>query len=412
MSRRSLSIRIALRYLFSRKSHAAVNVLSYISMAGVAIAATAMVIVLSVFNGFYDFTAQKISRFSAPLLVTPVEGKTIADADSLTSVIAAAEGVASAAPTITERAFAVAGDRQAPLVICGISPEGITARSLPEVTIDGTPMLIYDDEELPNTAISSVGVANTLRAFPSIPVDVRIYEPRRHSRVNPANPLAAFRCDSVVITAVYRIDQNEFDNEYLFVPLQFARNLLGYTSEASAIEIDATAGTDISRLRDRLSKLIGPSYKVADRMEQQHDAFRMINVEKWITLVMLTFILVVATFNVLAIMSIMIIEKRGNSSILASLGATSGTIAGIYGWLSMLITTIGGIVGIIFGVALSLLQQCFGFIKLGADDPSQLSIDAYPVSVAASDIAVVAAVIIGIGFLTALITRFLLRGTK
>lgn len=412
MSRRSLSIRIALRYLFSRKSHAAVNVLSYISMAGVAIAATAMVIVLSVFNGFYDFTAQKISRFSAPLVVTPVEGKTIADADSLTSVIAAAEGVASAAPTITERAFAVAGDRQAPLVICGIAPEGITARSLPEGTIDGTPMLVYDDEELPNTAISSVGVANTLRAFPSIPVDVRIYEPRRHSRVNPANPLAAFRCDSVVITAVYRIDQNEFDNEYLFVPLQFARNLLGYTTEASAIEIDATAGTDISRLRDRLSKLIGPSYKVADRMEQQHDAFRMINVEKWITLVMLTFILVVATFNVLAIMSIMIIEKRGNSAILASLGATSGTIAGIYGWLSMLITTIGGIVGIIFGVALSLLQQCFGFIKLGADDPSQLSIDAYPVSVAASDIAVVAAVIIGIGFLTALITRFLLRGTK
>lgn len=412
MSRRSLSIRIALRYLFSRKSHAAVNVLSYISMAGVAIAATAMVIVLSVFNGFYDFTAQKISRFSAPLVVTPVEGKTIADADSLTSVIAAAEGVASAAPTITERAFAVAGDRQAPLVICGISPEGITARSLPEVTIDGTPMLVYDDAELPNTAISSVGVANTLRAFPSIPVDVRIYEPRRHSRVNPANPLAAFRCDSVVITAVYRIDQNEFDNEYLFVPLQFARNLLGYTTEASAIEIDATAGTDISRLRDRLAKLIGPSYKVADRMEQQHDAFRMINVEKWITLVMLTFILVVATFNVLAIMSIMIIEKRGNSAILASLGATSGTIAGIYGWLSMLITTIGGIVGIIFGVALSLLQQCFGFIKLGADDPSQLSIDAYPVSVAASDIAVVAAVIIGIGFLTALINRFLLRGTK
>lgn len=412
MSRRSLSIRIALRYLFSRKSHAAVNVLSYISMAGVAIAATAMVIVLSVFNGFYDFTAQKISRFSAPLVVTPVEGKTIADADSLASVIAAAEGVASAAPTITERAFAVAGDRQAPLVICGISPEGITARSLPEVTIDGTPMLVYDDAELPNTAISSVGVANTLRAFPSIPVDVRIYEPRRHSRVNPANPLAAFRCDSVVITAVYRIDQNEFDNEYLFVPLQFARNLLGYTSEASAIEIDATAGTDISRLRDRLMKLIGPSYKVADRMEQQHDAFRMINVEKWITLVMLTFILVVATFNVLAIMSIMIIEKRGNSAILASLGATSGTIADIYGWLSMLITTIGGIVGIIFGVALSLLQQCFGFIKLGADDPSQLSIDAYPVSVAASDIAIVAAVIIGIGFLTALITRFLLRGTK
>lgn len=412
MSNRSLSIRIALRYLFSRKSHAAVNVLSYISMAGVAIAATAMVIVLSVFNGFSDFTAQKISHFSAPLVVTPTEGKTIANADSLAEALSGVNGVESATPTITERAFAVAGDRQSPLILCGIDPDGITARSLPEVIIDGNPMLLYDDIDMPNTAISSVGVANTLRAFPAVPVDIKIYEPRRHARINPANPLAAFRCDSVVISAVYRIDQNELDNEYLFVPLAFARNLLGYGNEATAIEIGVDNGADINRISADISRLTGAGYKVADRIEQQHDAFRMINVEKWITLVMLTFILVVATFNVLAIMSIMIIEKRGNSAVLMSLGATSGIISDIFGWLSMLITTIGGIIGIILGLGLSLLQQFCGFIKLGADDPSQLSIDAYPVSVAASDIAIVAAVILGIGFLTALITRFLLRATK
>lgn len=409
MGNRSLSFRIALRYLFSRKSHAAVNVLSYISMAGVAIAATAMVIVLSVFNGFYDFTAQKISHFSAPLMVTPVEGKVIANADSLSSAIATSQGVASATPTITERAFAVAGDRQAPLVLCGIDPQGITAQALPGVTIDGSPLLAYDDEELPNTAISSIGVANTLRAFPSIPVNIKIYEPRRHSRVNPANPTAAFRCDSVVVTAVYRIDQNELDNDYLFVPLQFARNLLGYSTEASAIEIGIAPGSAINTVRTDIARLIGDGYIVADRMEQQQDAFRMINVEKWITLLMLTFILIVATFNVLSIMSIMIIEKRGNSAILIALGATPGSIAGVYGRLSMLITAIGGIFGIVVGVILSLLQQCFGFIKLMADDPTQLSIEAYPVSVAVSDIIIVAGVILGIGFISALITRYFLR---
>ncbi len=409
MSRRSLSIRIALRYLFSRKSHAAVNVLSYISMAGVAIAATAMVIVLSVFNGFTDFTAGKLSRFSAPLVVTPVSGKMIADADSLARVIASANGVAAATPAVTERAFAISGDRQMPLVICGIDPDGVTAQSLPGMTIDGYPMLVYDSENGPTTAISSVGVANTLRAFPSVPVDVSIYEPRRHSRVNPANPLAAFRCDTVVITAVYRIDQNEYDNDYIFVPLQFARNLLGYTTEATSIEIDVARDGDIASVHDRLRDMLGDGYSVADRIEQQSDAFRMINVEKWITLVMLTFILAVATFNVLAIMSIMIIEKRGNSAVLASLGATQSAISGIFGWLAMLITTIGGIAGIMAGVVLSLLQQWSGFIKLGADDPSQLSIDAYPVSVAAGDIAIVAAVIFGIGFVTALVTRFFLR---
>lgn len=405
----SLSIRIALRYLFSRKSHAAVNVLSYISMAGVAIAAAAMVIVLSVFNGFSEFTAQKISRFNAPLVVTPAEGKLIGEADSLSAVITSIAGVSGATPTITERAFAVAGDRQAPLVMCGISPGGVTAQSLTGVTIDGTSVLVYDDEEMPNTAISSIGVANTLRAFPSLPVDVKIYEPRRQRRVNPANPTAAFRCDSVVITAVYRIDQNEMDNDYLFVPLQFARNLFGYTTEASAIEIGLEPGANVEAVRSAIVRQIGDGYEVADRIEQQQDAFRMINVEKWITLLMLTFILIVATFNVLSIMSIMIIEKRGNSAILLAMGATPGSIAAIYGMLSMLITAIGGIFGIIVGVILSLLQQCFGFIKLMADDPTQLSIEAYPVSVSASDIAIVSGVILGIGLLTALVTRYLLR---
>jgi len=378
-------------------------------MAGVAIAAMAMVIVLSVFNGFTDFTAGKISRFSAPLVVTPASGKTIADADSVTGAIAAVAGVESATPVITERAFAVAGERQTPVMICGIDPDGVTAQSLPDVTIDGNPVLEYGSDEYPNTAISCVGVANALRAFPSYPIDISIYEPRRHARLNPANPLAAFRCDSVVITAVYRVDQNDFDNEYLFVPLEFARNLLGYTSEATSIEIGTADGADIAKVARGISAAIGAGYRVADRFEQQQDAFRMIKVEKWITLVMLTFILVVATFNVLAIMSIMIIEKRGNSSILYALGATSGTVWGIYGWLSMFITSIGGLLGVAAGLALSLAQQCFGFIKLGADDPSQLSIDAYPVSVAPTDILIVAAVIIGIGFLTSIVTRYLLR---
>lgn len=411
MSRESLSIRIALRYLFSRKSHAAVNVLSYISMAGVAIAAMAMVIVLSVFNGFSDFTAEGVSHFSAPLSVTPKSGKVITNADSLAGAIKEVEGVATATPVITERAFAIAGEHQTPLVLCGIDTAGVTAQALPSLTIDGNPVLLFEEAGLPNTAISSIGVANALRAFPAIPVDVRVYEPRRNARINPANPLGAFRCDSVVVTAVYRTDQSKYDNEYLFVTLDFARNLLGYDTEATSIEIDVAEGVDVEQVREDIYKVVGASsFVIADSMEQQQDAFRMINVEKWITLLMLIFILVVATFNVLAIMSIMIIEKRGNSAILASLGATQGTISGVFAWLSMLITTIGGMIGVALGVVLSLLQQCFGFIKLVADDPTKLSIEAYPVSVAVSDIAIVVAVVVGIGFLTALVTRYLLQG--
>lgn len=376
-------------------------------MAGVAIATMAMVIVLSVFNGFSEFTATKISRFSAPLTVTPLSGKTILDADSLARAITAFEGVDGAWPMLTERAFAVAGDRQTPVILCGIDTEGATALSLPSVIIDGEPLLLEGDGAYSATAVSSVGVANALHAFPAVPVDVSIYEPRRNARINPANPMAAFRCDTVVVAGVYRVDQNEFDNEYLFVPLSFARQVLGYTNEATAIEVSANDSSQLGRIAREISSAIGPGYRVADRIEQQHDAFRMINVEKWITLVMLTFILIVATFNVLSIMSIMMIEKRGNSRILSALGATSATIRGIYGWLSMLITSTGGAIGIIIGVGLSLAQQYFGFIKLMADDTTQLSIDAYPVSVAPTDIIIVAAVILAVGFLTSLVTRFI-----
>lgn len=378
-------------------------------MAGVAIASMAMVIVLSVFNGFSKFTEQKISDFSAPLTVSPATGKIIPDADSLANVIAAVNGVTSANAMLTERAFAVADDRQSAIILCGIDPAGYTANALNGLIIDGDATLDTGYEFYPTTAISSIGVANALHAFPAAMVNVKIYEPRRNVRLNPANPLAAFRCDTVVVAGVYNMGQNEYDTDYLFVPLSFARNILGYTTEATAIEIGLSSDADIDEVQKTASNIIGSDYIVADRLEQQRDAFRMINVEKWITLVMLTFILIVATFNVLSIMSIMIIEKRGNSEILMALGATRDTIKRIFGWLGLLTTAVGGTIGVIVGVILSLLQQHFGFIKLYADDPSKLQIEAYPVSVSPTDILIVLGVILAIGLLTALITRLLLR---
>lgn len=377
-------------------------------MAGVAVAAAAMVIVLSVFNGFSDFTARKISNFTPPLKITASSGALINDADSVMNAVETVRGVAAASPVVTQRAFAVAGDYQSPVVVCGVNAGGATFRALSNAIIDGSPSLCYDVDGMPNTAVASVGVANALRAFPAVPVNVRIYEPRRHARMNPANPLAAFRCDSLVVSAVYRIDENEYDSEYIFVPLQFARNLLGYAAEATAIEIELVPDADAETISAELRRCLGPGYVVANRMEQQKEAFRMINIEKWITMLMLTFILVVATFNVLSIMSIMILEKRSNRDIFIAMGATGGMVSGIFGWLSLLTTAIGGAIGVVFGVMLSLMQQLFGFIKLGAADPSQLSIDVYPVSVNPADIVVVVAVVVGVGGLTAVVTRLFL----
>lgn len=380
-------------------------------MAGVAIACAAMIIVMSVFNGFHDFTAGKISQLSPQLLVTPAQGKIIANADSLAVAIDKIEGVDRAAVVVEERAFAIAGDQQAPIVIKGIDPQGSTAHALKPLIIDGISLISEPVDSgftsFATPAIASVGVANALFTFPSSPINITIYEPRRKARLNPANPMSAFRADSCVVTAVYRTEQADFDKDYLIVPLQFARKILSYTTQGTAVEISLRADADALLIAEQIKALGGGQYNVADPIGQQQEAFRMINVEKWLTIVMLSFILIIAAFNILSTLSILIIDKRPNHAILAAMGATDRTIASIYSKLAMLVTLIGGFVGIIIGLILALLQQCFGFIKLYADDPTALAIEAYPVSVNPVDVLLVIVIITVVGLVSAWVTRHL-----
>ena len=400
-----VTLRIALRYLFSKKSHSAVNVISIISMAGVAVATVAIVCVLSVFNGFSDLAMSRLSIIDPDLKVLPAQGKTISEADSLAIEMSQMGGIDTAVSTIEEQALAIVGPRQMAVRMMGV-PEGFLRVSrIDKSVIDGEYRLSAPDSS--HFAVLSVGTAVKLVAHPGSEKPLALDVPRRVGRINPSNPMAAFRTDSLGIAGVYELDETDKDASSVIVDLDVARALLDYpNSEASAIEVAVSKHADLNEVRATLSAKLGSSYKILDRLEQEEQSFRMIAIEKWITFIMLAFILLIASFNVISTLSMLMIEKRDNMATLRAMGARQGMIRGIFVWEGWLISIFGGIVGILLGVGLCLLQQCFGLIKLSGD-ASQLSVTEYPVRVSSPDLLVVMGLVVLTGlFISAVTARF------
>lgn len=403
-----LSLRIALRYLLSRKSHGAVNIISAVSLAAIAVAAAAMVIVLSVFNGFTRLAESKLSAIDPDFLMVPVEGKAFGSVDSIATAAGAIAGVAEAAPEITEQAFAVAGDKQMPVTIKGMTAGAIEHSGIGGIIIDGSNM------EGEGSALLSVGVAMGLNLRPSVAVDtIAVFEPRRVGRINPANPMAAFRSTQVAGVGVYQVEQEEYDRDMIILPYDEAASLLSYDDEANGIAVWLAPGADATSVAAELRGIASDlGLAVKDRHQQQEQAFRMISIEKWITFLMLAFILVIASFNIISTLSMLIIEKEGNMLILSAMGATRRMQSGIFILQGWLIVIVGGLAGIILGTALVLLQQHFGLIKLGAADMSVMSIQVYPVLLKFTDIFVTFATIAAVGLLISPVVPLIRRSGK
>lgn len=391
-----LSLRIALRYLFSHKSHNAVNILSLVSIAGVAIATTAMVIVLSVFNGFSDLASMKLSLMDPDLLVVPVKGKMIADADSLSRVLNRDSAISLAAPVVKEQALAVTPDGQMPVTILGVTADAAGHTCLRDIMLDGLPLVGYLNEpEQPlygrALGVISVGVAVETGLRGGYDTSLKLFTPRREGRINIANPASAFRSDTVVVAGVYRVEQAEYDTDMVIVPLEVARRLLDYNDgQATALQLFLADRTTAADTAHSLEEMLGAGYRVLDRHAQQQQAFNMIAVEKWVTMLMLAFILVITSFNIISAIYILRVEKQGNIAVLNALGASGSMIRGIFAWQGRLITLTGGLAGILTGSLLTLAQQHGHFIKLHAGDMSMLAVDSYPVRLAVADLLIVA----------------------
>lgn len=372
-------------------------------MAGVAVAAAAMIVVLSVFNGFSQLVEKKTSNFNPPLMIKMANSTVIANADSLASVIQEIPSISVASPIIEEQAFALSETGQMPVNIRAMEPTALDASQLKHIIIDGD--LVYDQ------AIVSVGVALNLNVRP-IPLDalptsanysglIQIFEPNRMGRVNPANPTTAFRGDSLRVAGVYQVEQEEQDRDMLVIPLSVARDLLDYTTEATAIAVypTATYSDDLQLIEQQLASSLPHDMVILDRMKQEADAYRMIAIEKWITFLLLLFILAISSFNIISTLSLMIVEKEKNMGVLAAMGAPPSFAKHIFANQGWLITIVGGAIGLIIGSLLTLGQQHFGWIKLSSSNPAMMSINYYPVSLQVTDLIAVSIAII----LTALI---------
>ncbi len=366
-------------------------------MTGIGVATAALVVVMSVFNGFHQLIEERLSVFDPPLMAIAVEGKTIEQADSLCALLAARPEIERALPVVSERALAISGERQAAVHLYGI-PEALYS-VFDSLSLAGEPWREYYPGVA--SAVVSVGVANELQATVGSEQLLGLYVPRRVGRINPANPMGAFRTDSVAVSSAFALNQPEYDRDALFAPIDLVRNLLQYSTEATRIHIFPASDASVALSAAR--ELLGPRVKILTRAEQQQDSFRIVNMEKWMTFLLLGFILIIASFNIISSLSLMIIEKRENDQTLAALGLNSRGRRSVYIWCGLIITAAGGFCGMIFGSLLSLGQQHFGWVKL-AGDPSQLSVSAYPVLFQPADLLPIALLIALIGLLTALIT--------
>ena len=400
----SLPARIAWRYLRAPKSHSAVSAISIISVVGVAIATAAIVCVLSVFNGFRGLLSDTLDLLAPDVLVTPATGKTFADADSLLNIINKIDGVGTAMPTVTDNALAIYNAKEMPITLRGVVPEIYSEiTEIDSLFVNGEGIAGYS----PDDAAVSVGVAQQLGTGAGSE-GLFLFAPRREGRVNLSNPMASFLTDSVSVRGIFQSLQSEYDENTVICDISTARELFQYTTEATAIEINTDPDADISGVASEINKALGEKAVVKDRFQQQETHFRMVNIEKWMTFLLLIFILMIASFNIISTLCMLIIEKQSSMATMSALGMNRRQIGKTFWWESIYVSLAGGIGGIIIGVALCLIQGKFGLIKLGGD-PDILVVHAYPVIVEWSDLLVALIPVAAIGIITAWISAAFAR---
>ena len=401
----SLPLKIAWRYLVSKKGHQAVNIISIVAVCGVVVATAALICVLSVFNGFKGIIMGRLAMLDPQVAITSTVGKTINDADSVISAVSAIPGVERAVPVIVDQALAMYAQYQMPVRLKGVPDDYNTMNDMDSLIIDGEWRL---RDQVSQYAVAGAGPAVRLCVRPEFLGMVRLYAPQRRGRVNIANPMGAFRQDSLFVSGIFQLQQNSYDADLIYVPLEMARGLFDYESEATQIELKLAQGADELQVMQGISRTLGSSYQVKNRLMQQSEAYRLVNIEKWMAFLLLAFILVIATFNVISTLSLLIIEKDDSIATLRALGAQDRQISRIFVLQGWLITLAGAVTGVIIGLALCLCQQQFGWLRLSGD-PANMIISAYPVIVEWPDVLVTLALVAAVGLLTSMVTALIMK---
>jgi lipoprotein-releasing system permease protein len=389
---------IARRYLFSKKSTNAINVISAISVVGVAVATMALVVTLSVFNGFHDMVASLFTQLDPQLKVTPVEGKTVAADDSLLTRIRQLPQVDVATEVMEDQALAVYGERQAMIMLKGVEDNFDKLTHIREV-LEGDGEYALHAADM-NYGIPGMGVAYQLGMGYTYERPLKVYAPRREGQLNMANLQEGFVEDELYSPGVlFSIKQGKYDKRYIITSIAFTRQLFDQQGMLSSLELRLKPGSDFEKVKAEMKEIAGDRFEVRDRYEQQNDTFRIMKIEKLMAYIFLTFILVIACFNIIGSISMLMIDKKNDVVTLRNLGASDRQIVHIFLFEGRMISAMGAIIGILIGLLLCWLQQEYGIVRLGKSEGSFI-VDAYPVSVHPWDIVLVFLTVIAVGFLS------------
>lgn len=394
----NFSFYIAKRYLFSKKSHNAINVISGVSVCGVALATLALVCTLSVFNGFQDLVTTMFTAFDPELKITAVSGKVFDAQDDRIQSLKQMPEVEVFSESLEDNVMVQYKDRQAMAVIKGVEDNFRQLTAIDSILYGRGEMVLHD--EVVAYAIPGIELVSILGTGVRFLDPLEIYAPKRGSKINVASPASSFNSDYLHSSGlVFAVNQQKYDASYILTSLKFARDLFQYDTEVSSIELKLKEGANINKVQGRIASLLGKDFQVLNRYEQQADTYRIMEVEKLISYLFLTFILLIACFNVIGSLSMLIIDKRTDVVTLRNLGANDEIIKRIFLLEGCLISFLGALIGVVLGVALCLVQQEFGLISLGSGDSAgAFVVDAYPVNVQLTDVLLVLLTVLVISF--------------
>lgn len=390
------SFYVARRYLFSKKSHNAVNIISAISSTGICVGTIAMVCVLSVFNGMDNLVTKMFSTFDPDLKITAVQGKTFRIDTTAFDELEKLPSVAVFTEVLEENALIMFKEKQIPATI-----KGIDERKFREMT--GIDSIMYDGEFLLHDGgferiVPGVGLANKLGLGAHFIDPIYIYAPKRTARMNILRPENSFTRVGTFVAGIFAVQQIQYDDNLALISLDNARSLFEYDEyTVSAIELKLTDNVSADQAKKEIRQLLGDKFSVKDRYEQQEDFYKILKMEKWITYLILCFVLLIASFNIIGSLTMLILDKKDDINTLRSMGADNRLIRRIFlleGWL---ISITGAITGIVLGTLICLGQQHFGWLKMGSNFISE----AYPVALQGTDVLLSFAAVIIMGFLTA-----------
>ena len=390
-------LKIAWRYLFAKKQYNAIHIISGISAAAIGVVTAAMICVLSVMNGFGVMVEQLFSQFDPDIRIEAVSGKSFHDEGEQFDALRQLPAVALVSQTIEETALLQFEDRQMPVRLCGVDSIFPTLTHIQDIITDGE-YEVHDGAF--DRAVLGRGLAWQIGVGAHFIHPLQLYAPKRTARVNMLRPDQAFNEEICFIAGTFAVQQAQYDDEMMLVDIPLTRRLLEYgEKEVTALLIQLSPNASARQAERDIQSLLGKDYNVLNRYEQQADFFRILRVEKLLTTLLLVFILLIASFNIIGSLSMLIIDKQSDIQTLSHLGANQQTIRRVFLFEGWMISTLGAICGLVVGLIICLLQEHLGLLKLG--NGAEYVVSAYPVAVQATDLLIVTIVVLTLGFIAA-----------